>query len=135
MAEVTTDLKATETEKRRRKPSTGFPVIALSEVTAALTKTSQHGWEHSVAEIAGYLGHTTTNSGAFRMKLAALRDYGVVSGRGDELEITEIGRTIAVPESPEDRTRALQDAFLNTVFGSLYEESVKGHWLAGPPLS
>lgn len=126
MAEAPNNLKATEAQKRRRKPSTGFPIIGLSEVTAALTKAAQHGWEHSVAEIAGYLGHTTTNSGAFRMKLAALRDYGVVSGRGDELQITEIGRTIAVPESLEDRARALQEAFLNTVFGPLYEESVKG---------
>ncbi|HEX6392167.1 MAG TPA: hypothetical protein VFZ97_01920, partial [Acidimicrobiales bacterium] len=78
---------APETQKRRRKPSTGFPMIGLSEVTTVLTKAAQHGWNHTVAEIAGYLGHSTTNSGAFRVKLAALRDYGVLSGRGDELEI------------------------------------------------
>ena len=126
MVESTDSSGGHDNQKRRRKPSTGFPVIGLPDVVAMLAKAAQHGWEHTVAEIAGYLGHSTTNSGAFRMKLAALRDYGVISGRGSSLVISDTGRTIAIPERPEDRTRALQDAFLNTVFGSLYEEAVKG---------
>lgn len=111
---------------RRRKPSTGYPVIELGEVMSVLVKASQHGWEHSVAEFAGYLGHTTVNSGAFRAKMAGLRDYGVVSGRGESLEISPTGRRIAVPETDDDRLNALQEAFANTVFGPLYDESVKG---------
>ncbi|HEX9515355.1 MAG TPA: hypothetical protein VF940_04175 [Streptosporangiaceae bacterium] len=62
-----------------------------------LVRASQHGWQHTVAEVAGYMGHATINSGAFRGKLAALRDYGLVSGRGESLEITPIGRKIAIP--------------------------------------
>jgi hypothetical protein len=116
----------TDEQRRRRKPSTGYPVIDLGEVAVVLGKASQHGWEHTVAEFAGYLGHSTVNSGAFRAKLAALRDYGVISGRGDALEITAIGRKIAIPETPVDRMLALQEAFANTIFGPLYEESVKG---------
>jgi hypothetical protein len=127
MAEASAETPdAPEAQKRRRRASTGFPVIGLSDVSAVLTRAAQHGWEHTVTEIAGYLGHSTTNSGAFRVKLAALRDYGVVAGRGDQLEITDIGRTIAIPEHPDDRTAALQAAFMNTVFGPLYEESGKG---------
>jgi hypothetical protein len=112
--------------QRRRRPSTGYPVIDLAEVMSVLAKASQHGWEHSVAEFAGYLGHTTVNSGAFRAKMAGLRDYGVVSGRGESLEISPTGRRIAVPETDDDRLNALQEAFANTVFGPLYDESVKG---------
>jgi len=91
-----------------------------------LARASQHGWEHTVAEIAGYMGHATTNSGAFRAKLAALRDYGLLSGRGESLEITQVGRRIAFSETEEERLAALQEAFQNTVFGPLYQESVKG---------
>jgi len=112
--------------RRRRKPSTGFPVLDLGEAASVLARASQHGWEHTVAEIAGYMGHATTNSGAFRAKLAALRDYGLVSGRGESLEITQAGRTIAVPETEDERLAALQEAFANTVFGPVYQESVKG---------
>jgi hypothetical protein len=97
-----------------------------TSANAMLGRASQHGWEHTVAEIAGYMGHATTNSGAFRAKLAALRDYGLVSGRGESLEITPVGRKIALPETDEERLTALQEAFANTVFGPLYQESVKG---------
>jgi len=112
--------------RRRRKPSTGFPVLDLGEAASVLVRASQHGWEHSVSEVAGYMGHATTNSGAFRAKLAALRDYGLVSGRGESLEITQVGRKIAVPETEQERLAALQEAFTNTVFGPVYQESVKG---------
>jgi hypothetical protein len=112
--------------RRRRKATTGFPVLDLGEAASVIARASQHGWEHSVAEIAGYMGHATTNSGAFRAKLAALRDYGLISGRGEFLEITQIGRKVAIPETNEERVTALQEAFANTAFGPLYQESVKG---------
>ena len=70
---------AGDERRRRRKPATGFPVLDLGKAASMLARASQHGWEHTVAEIAGYMGHATTNSGAFRAKLAALRDYGLVS--------------------------------------------------------
>ncbi len=66
------------------------------------------------------------NSGAFRAKYAALRDYGVISGRGESVEITGIGRKIAIPETEEERGTSLREAFTNTVFGAVYQESVKG---------
>jgi len=108
--------------RQRRQP----PVLDLGEAASVLARASQHGWEHTVAEIAGYMGHATTNSGAFRAKLAALRDYGLVSGRGESLEISPVGRKVALPESDELRLAALQEAFANTVFGPVYQESVKG---------
>ncbi|HEX2319148.1 MAG TPA: hypothetical protein VHJ18_09230 [Streptosporangiaceae bacterium] len=117
---------AGDERRRRRKPATGFPVIDLGEAASVIARASQHGWEHTVAEIAGYMGHGTTNSGAFRAKLAGLRDYGLLSGRGESLEITPVGRRIAVPETDEERLAALQEAFANTAFGPLYQESVKG---------
>lgn len=117
---------AGDARRRRRKPATGFPVLDLGEAASVVARASQHGWEHTVAEIAGYMGHATTNSGAFRAKLAALRDYGLVSGRGAALEITPVGRRIAVPETEGERLAALQEAFASTAFGPLYQESVRG---------
>jgi hypothetical protein len=101
-------------------------VLDLGEAASVLVRASQHGWDHTVAEIAGYMGHATVNSGAFRAKLAALRDYGLVSGRGESLEITAVGRKIAIPETEDQRRAALQEAFASTVFGGVYQEAVKG---------
>ena len=119
------DSGATGTERKRRRPFKSFPSLDLGEVTDVLVKASHMGWQHSVGEFAGYLGHQTTNSGAFRSKLAALRDYRVISGRGDDIEITDLGRQIAVAESEMARDTALQEAFMSTVFGSLHEDMSK----------
>jgi hypothetical protein len=119
-----------DSRPRRRRPATGYPVIDLGDAASVLVRASQHGWEHTVAEIAGYMGHATVNSGAFRAKLAALRDYGLVSGRGESLEITAVGRKIAIPETDAERYTAMQEAFANTVFDGLYQESVKGQPIA-----
>lgn len=76
------------------------------------------------------MGHSTTNSGAFRQRLAAFRDWELVAGRGDSLAMTEVARMIAVPTDEIAERRALQTAFMNSeVFRSLYEASAKGQAL------
>ena len=55
---------AGDERRRHRKPATGFPVLDLGEAASVLARASQHGWEHTVAEIAGYMGHATTAWGS-----------------------------------------------------------------------
>jgi len=45
---------------------------------------------------------------------------------GESLEITPIGRKIAIPETEAERQAALREAFTKNVFGAVYQESVKG---------
>ena len=111
----------------RRKKSTGFPVVSLAEAAPILKHAGKYGFTHSTSAFASYMGHSTTNSGAFRQRLAAFRDWRLVAGRGDSLEMTDIARTIAHPESDRAEARALQSAFMNClVFYRLYADSAKG---------
>lgn len=111
----------------RRKKSTGFPVVSLAEAAAILKGAGKYGFDHSTSAFASYMGHSTTNSGAFRQRLAAFRDWKLIAGRGDSLAMTDIARMIALPKDPEAEQRALQSAFLNSsVFFKLYEDSAKG---------
>jgi len=120
---------------RRRKRSTGFPVVSLSEAATILQEAGKYGFEHSTAAFATYMGHSTTNSGAFRQRLAAFRDWGLIAGRGDSLAMTELGRIVAVPTDEQAERRALQDAFMNSPeFLKLYEGSAKGQPLTAAPL-
>lgn len=120
---------------RRRKRSTGFPVVSLAEAAAILKEAGKYGFEHSTAAFATYMGHSTTNSGAFRQRLAAFRDWKLIAGRGDSLAMTELGRMIAVPTDDRAEKRALQAAFMNSPeFLKLYEESAKEQHLAAGPL-
>jgi hypothetical protein len=110
----------------RRKPSTGFPVVSLAEAATILKNASKYGFEQSVAEFASHMGHTTTNSGAFRQRLAAFRDWKLITGRGDHISMTDIGRVIALPPDRVTEQDALRDAFKScTVFNRLYDDSLK----------
>ncbi|MCL4293775.1 MAG: hypothetical protein KJ056_12230 [Acidimicrobiia bacterium] len=115
----------------RRKRATGFPVVSLAEAAAILKEAGKYGFDHSTAAFATYMGHSTTNSGAFRQRLAAFRDWKLIAGRGDSLAMTDIARVIAHPTDGDAERRAMQSAFMNSpVFFKLYEESAKGRPLA-----
>lgn len=119
----------------RRKRATGFPVVSLAEAAAILKEAGKYGFDHSTAAFATYMGHSTTNSGAFRQRLAAFRDWKLIAGRGDSLAMTDIARVIAHPTDDDAERRAMQSAFMNSpVFFKLYEESAKGKPLAAAQL-
>lgn len=125
----------TRTSSRRRAKSTGFPVVALDEASQILKEAGKYGFDHSTAAFAGYMGHSTTNSGAFRQRLAAFRGWKLIAGRGDSVTMTEIARMIAHPTDDAAATRALQAAFRNCdVFWKLYEGSAKGQPLEEGPI-
>ena len=66
-------------------------------------------------------------SGAFRQRLAAFRDWGLITGRGEVLTMTEIARKIAMPPDDDVERHALQQAFWNcSVFTGLHEGMAKG---------
>lgn len=125
--DVTHEDETREAKARpRSKRGTGFPVVSLAEASKVLKEAGKYGFEHSVAAFAKYMGHSTTNSGAFRQRLAAFRDWKLIAGRGESVSMTEIARVIALPPDDDAERRALQTAFGNcVVFFRLYEGSQK----------
>jgi hypothetical protein len=122
---------ASKGPKTRRKSGTGFPVVSLADAASILKEAGKYGFEHSTAAFASYMGHSTTNSGAFRQRLAALRDWKLITGRGDNVAMTEVGKMIALPTDEEAERRALRDAFHSySAFSKLYEGSARGTPLA-----
>lgn len=116
-----------DVKRPRRKRGTGFPVMSLSEAARILKEAGKYGFEHPAPAFASYMGHSTTNSGAFRQRLSAFRDWELITGRGDMLTMTEVARLIAVPTDATAERRAMQEAFANcAVFARLYEQSAKG---------
>lgn len=114
-------------EPVRRKRSTGFPVISLDEMKTVLETAGKYGISHKAEAWAGYLGHKTTNSGRYKQKIAAMRDFGLLEGRGDAFAISDLGKRIAMPTTAAEQRNALRDAFLSSdVFKRVYEDSAKG---------
>jgi hypothetical protein len=115
----------------RRRPTTGFPVVSLADAALILKEAGKYGFEHSLGEFASYMGHTSTNSGAFRQRLAAMRDWKLIAGRGDNISMTDVARVIALPPDDETELDALRSAFKNcAIFYKLFEDMQKGTPLA-----
>ena len=105
----------------------GFPRLPLSEAARILKEAGKYGFEHSASAFAEFMGLSTTNSGSFRQRLAAFRDFKLVAGRGESLTMTGIARQVAQPLSDAAELEALQEAFSSCqIFADLYEKSSKG---------
>lgn len=117
---------STEVEPKRR--GVGFPQLSLRESIDAIVILGQHGASHSHDAAAAYLGHSTANSGAFRSKLASLRDWGLIErGARDRVTLSDLAQHLVL-EAPEHDTakRLLLAAFESCrVFGVLYNDSAK----------
>lgn len=116
-----------ESKHQRQSRGIGFPILSLSEAARMLTNIATYGFEHSAQTLASLMGHKTTNSSSFRQRVAAFRDWGLLTGRGDRLTMTDTARMIAMPTSSDARQKAMQASFLHCeIFSRLHEEIAKG---------
>jgi hypothetical protein len=110
----------------QRRRGKGFPGLPLDESADVIKNAGKYGREHSVAAFAGYLGHDSTNSGAFLAKMAALNDWGLIDRSGGRVAVSVLGERVAYPVSDHDEEEALREAFLNAaLFARVYEDSTK----------
>ncbi|MCB9440554.1 MAG: hypothetical protein H6523_09935 [Mycolicibacterium sp.] len=111
-----------------KKRGVAFPQLSLEAAVEAIVAMGQHGADHSQDAAAAYLGHQTTNSGAYRVKLAALRDWGLIK-RGDKerVMLTELAKDLVMAAPDHAHARALLLAAFDScrVFEQLYEDSAK----------
>jgi hypothetical protein len=63
-------------------------------------------------EVATTLNHVSAKSGAFLLKLSALRAYGLINGRG-KIHISELGASLAYPKDRNEEEKALEKAVTN----------------------
>ena len=116
----------TSTEARiTRKRSVGFPFLSLGDAVTVIRKAGRQRNEHTAEAFAHYLGHETTNSGSFKRNLAALRDWGLITGTNERVVLTELAQRIAFPT--DDGLADFREAFDNcAIFARVYEDMAKG---------
>lgn len=109
--------------KRRGK---GFPIVPLPEARRILEHAGRAGTQHSLSAFAAYMGHQTTNSGAFKRRIAGLKDWGLITARGQEVEFTDLGKRIALPPDPGQVRDDLRMAFRRCeIFERFYNQAAK----------
>jgi hypothetical protein len=111
----------------RRKPSTGFPIVPLGEAVEIIRAAARFGTDHSRSAFAQYMGHATTNSGAFKGRLASFRDWGLITTGADQVVLTELGKQIALPPDPQREVDDLRAAFRHAApFAEIFDTCAKG---------
>lgn len=122
---------ATQSPPRRRPRGTGFPVVPLADAVQVIKELGKYGKEHSLDGLATTAGHTTTNSGAFKSKVAGYRDWGLLTGTGNTILITDLAWRLAHPDDAGTERAALREAFFNAeAFTDLYRDVSKGQPLS-----
>ncbi len=81
-----------------------YPEIPVEEALESSKKIEQQfqGNPAGMSAVANALGYANERSGTFLAKLANLRRYGLIEGRG-QLKVTEIGKKILFPVAGEDQ--------------------------------
>lgn len=117
-----------ETEYRtRRAPTKGFPTIALPDAVERVAEIARYGKEHSRTAFAQYLGHETPNSGPFKRKLAAYRDWGFVATSANTVTLTDLALRLAIPLDDLQAREDLVEAFNQCEpFSDVYGAMAKG---------
>jgi len=121
-----TEANGSGADSRRR--GVGFPQMGLQEAVDAIVLAGQNGPNHSHDAFATYLGHSTANSGAFRAKLASLRDWGLIErGDKDRVTLSSLAQEFVLAVPDHYRARKLLRATFEScrVFGVLYNDSAK----------
>lgn len=110
-----------------RQRGKGFPTVALPDAVAILREAGKYGTSHALSAFAGYMGHRTTNSGPFKQRLAAFRDWGLVTTEGQIVKMTALGSQLALPSDPALEPANLLEAFRNCEeFQGVYDRTAKG---------
>ena len=89
---------------------------------AKMYKERLGGKSTSLQAFAQAIGHSTSNSGGFIHKLSDLKTYGLVEGRGQNLELSQLAIRILMPIG-DDKEKALRDMVFNIpLWKALYQK-------------
>lgn len=95
----------------KERSSIAFPYVPLDDaIPVAKAIHDQGGGSGSISQLAAWLNHDSVKSGAFRMKLAGARIFGLIRVDRTGVSLTELGRQIV---DPAGESAAKVKAFLS----------------------
>lgn len=108
-----TDQKNEKEPKTKGRVGYGvkIPALTLERVIVSLKAVVNLAGENgSLDALAEVLGNSRSSS-SFQMKLAAIKNFGVLSADKLNFSVPELGRRIIAPQSPDEEFVAIQEAF------------------------
>lgn len=115
---IENDELAEQGDEKRERSTIVFPYNDLRDAIAV----AQAMWDNvgagncDLAQLAAWLQHDSATSGAFRLKVAASRTFGLTNSKAGSYSLTRLGRDIV---DPQKAAQAKVEAFLTV---PLYRE-------------
>lgn len=119
-------------EDKRQRSEFAAPRNSLADcVLVAQMIHERSGGAASLEELASHLDYSGTHNGAFKARIQAARNFGLVEKNGDKYVITQLAQSILMPHYDWMPKEALVQAFLNIELFKRVYEAYKGKQL--PP--
>lgn len=116
-----------ENDADRGPRGAGFPTLDLASAVKIIHSAGAHGADFSASAFAQYCGHSTTNSGPFRSKVAAFRDWGLATSKAGRVRLTDLGKDVArSPEPTMDQALLRRGFDACKIFRRFYDDQAKG---------
>lgn len=124
-ADPTATEEGNDTERGTR--GAGFPTLDVANAVKVIHTAGGHGADFTTSAFAQYCGHTTSNSGPFKQKVAAFRDWGLVTTKEGRVRLTDLGKDVARSPEPTEDQALLRRAFdACKIFKRFYDDQAKG---------
>lgn len=112
-----------------RNKGMGFPNFSLEKAIRIVSEASKTGNSFSRETFACFgvkKGATSAKSGAYLVRLATLKDFGLIETSKDKVILTELAHKIIYPKNEEESKSALEEAFLRSdIFARIYHNVAK----------
>lgn len=118
--------------KTTRSYGVRVPILSFQELIELLeTIYRTAGEDSSLDALARIMGNTPSSS-TFRMKLHVLRGFGLIARSESGYSFSELAKKIVQPQSAEERSHAIHDAFSQNEYLKAIWEKHKGKILPKP---
>ncbi len=109
-------------KRARQAGEARFPYYSLADAVAVANEIHKRGGMLTSEQLAAYLGHNTTKSGAYLSRIGAARLYGMITKEGGHHMITPLAQQVLFPVYPEQVRQSLVQAFLGVpLFKAIYD--------------
>lgn len=107
-----------------------IPYLSFEEVVKTIIEIAVSGGFEGSIDVIGDITKNSVSSSSFTKKTYALKNFGLLSNLDKvSYTISDLGRAIAQPESPEQEIRAKQEAFIKLETIKAIFENYKGKLL------
>lgn len=118
----------TQTTKKQIRVGYGvkIPILSFGDTLRIVREVSRVGGLDGMFDALSQVTGNSLSSSSFQLKLGVLKNFGFITTQGSNYSLTEVGRRLAQPSSPDEESSAIFEAFRKLEVLSKVFDNYKG---------